>query len=194
MALGTIPPWLQPPNFLGAMREGAELGLSQRRQDTEESQTADRLKLAYQQLGAKERMAAAATQARQAQAQAALELRRNFLDLAMRGAAERERHNRALEGHARTAVSELQKFDIGDTKKKLAKVSEELRNDPAWTDLATMEPGSTKYKDMVKSFNVKQATAQLFRDKLKGMGKEAEPALTYSRDSEDYVNQNPGEE
>lgn len=174
MALETIPPWLQTPNFLGAMEGGARLGLEQRREDLLQSQTADRLKLAYEQLGAKERIASQAVHARQLQAQAALALRQNFLDLAVRNATERERHNRALET-GRSPASELQKFDVADTKKRLGKVSQDLRDDPIWSSVGTTGRGQPYSPDLpaIAAFNLKQKTAELLRDKLRGMGKGA---------------------
>lgn len=70
-----IAPWLTPPNFLAAMQAGAQLGLGVRRQDEEESQAGDRLRLAYDQLAANERRAHEAVMARQESAKAALALR-----------------------------------------------------------------------------------------------------------------------
>jgi hypothetical protein len=59
-----LPPWLTPPDFIGAMRSGASLGLQARGQDRadeaqafEEQSSADRLKLAYDQLAKQERVA-----------------------------------------------------------------------------------------------------------------------------------------
>lgn len=78
--LGQIPSWLNPPDFIGAMTRGAQIGLQQRREDLLQAQTADRLKFAYEQLGAKERMAAAGLQAANQRARAALELRGMQLD------------------------------------------------------------------------------------------------------------------
>lgn len=55
--MAEIPSWLNPPNFLGAMEGGARLGLAERGQDIEEKNTADRLRLAYDQLAKQERLA-----------------------------------------------------------------------------------------------------------------------------------------
>lgn len=52
-----IPPWLQPPNFLGAMEGGARLGIASRAQDIEQQSAADRLRLAYDQIAKQEQMA-----------------------------------------------------------------------------------------------------------------------------------------
>lgn len=57
MAIGTIPSWLDLPNFVQAMREGAATGLAARRQDTDEAQAADKLQLAYESLAEKEHAA-----------------------------------------------------------------------------------------------------------------------------------------
>jgi hypothetical protein len=59
MALSNTVPWIAPPTIFGeAMRAGASMGLSLRRQDEEEKQVADRLRLAYDSLASKERLAA----------------------------------------------------------------------------------------------------------------------------------------
>ncbi len=51
------PSWLNLPNFVAAMREGANVGLSQRQQEREEASAADRLREAYAALESKERIA-----------------------------------------------------------------------------------------------------------------------------------------
>lgn len=66
IAIGTIPSWLELPNFIQAMREGAATGLAARRQDSDEAQAADRMQLAYEQLAEKERAANELAQNRQA--------------------------------------------------------------------------------------------------------------------------------
>jgi len=82
MALTGLGSWnaITPEYFTSAMASGAKLGLSARSQDEEEQSAADRLKLAYDQLGAKEQMASELAQAKQAQAEAALALRAQQLD------------------------------------------------------------------------------------------------------------------
>ena len=47
-----IAPWLQPPNVLGAMQAGAQVGLAQRAQRMNEIEAAQRLRLAYDQMAA----------------------------------------------------------------------------------------------------------------------------------------------
>lgn len=47
-----IAPWLQPPNVLGAMQAGAQVGLAQRAQRVNEVEAAQRLRLAYDQMAA----------------------------------------------------------------------------------------------------------------------------------------------
>lgn len=58
MALASLGEWNRAPDYLGAIRAGASTGLSLRKQDTEERETADRLRLAYDQLASRERQAA----------------------------------------------------------------------------------------------------------------------------------------
>ncbi len=73
-----VAPWLNPPNFLGAMHAGAQVGLQERAQNQREELMQDRLKMAYDALAAREQhqanllqsrydLAANALQARQAQ-------------------------------------------------------------------------------------------------------------------------------
>lgn len=50
-----IAPWLTPTDVIGSMSRGASLGLQERSQDTQESEAADRLKLAYDQMASEER-------------------------------------------------------------------------------------------------------------------------------------------
>lgn len=70
-----IPPWLVPPNFIGAAEGGARLGLSARSQDIEEQSAADRLKLAYDQLAKQERVASMQAQQKLQLGEAANKLR-----------------------------------------------------------------------------------------------------------------------
>jgi hypothetical protein len=76
----TIAPWLQPPNFVGAMSAGAAAGLGVRKANQEATEAADRLELAYNQLAANERRAAAATKAKLDLANASLALRGQQMD------------------------------------------------------------------------------------------------------------------
>lgn len=124
--MAAIAPWLQPTDVLGAMSRGAQLGLAQRsqwdteaREQSQEAQAADRLRLAYDQMAMEERRASEAAQARQQQASAALLLRKQEAEmlnefrkgeLARSAAAqalqaqhfdELKRHNMALEGKPR---------------------------------------------------------------------------------------------
>lgn len=76
MALAGVPPWLVPPNFLGASEAGAQMGLGIRRQAEAETEAADRLRLAYDQLASQEQRAneqARATMALRAQQLSAME-------------------------------------------------------------------------------------------------------------------------
>jgi len=57
-------PWNSPPNFLGAMSSGASAGLQARGQDIAQSEAADRLSLAYNQLAAEEAARSEAAQQR----------------------------------------------------------------------------------------------------------------------------------
>lgn len=70
-----LPEWLNLPNFVAAMRSGAEAGIQARQQDREEASAGDRLRLAYEGLHEKERTAALQIQARQQQASDALAMR-----------------------------------------------------------------------------------------------------------------------
>lgn len=79
--MATIAPWLAPLDFLGAARAGAQAGLAAREQDIQQSQSADRLQLAYDTLASQEKRAAQATQARQQLAAASLALRGQQMDM-----------------------------------------------------------------------------------------------------------------
>lgn len=70
-----VAPWLQPPNFIGAMQAGAQAGLAVRKQAESEGSAADNLRLAYDQLAANERRAHEATLARTEASKAAMALR-----------------------------------------------------------------------------------------------------------------------
>lgn len=59
MALGSIAPWLVPPDYIGAMTRGAELGLGSRRSADAAQEAADQLRLHYAQLGAQQQEAMA---------------------------------------------------------------------------------------------------------------------------------------
>ena len=83
MALGSIPPWLQPQDFVGAARSGAGLGLQRRGQDIEQAQATDRLTLAYNQLQAQEDRAAEQAQQKMQIASMALEQRQALADQAL---------------------------------------------------------------------------------------------------------------
>lgn len=77
----TVAPWLIPPDFIGAMRAGAQAGLEQRGQDIGASEAADRLKLAYDQLASEEQQRAKETQSRMDLAKASLALRGHQMDM-----------------------------------------------------------------------------------------------------------------
>lgn len=78
--MATVAPWLIPPDFVGAMRAGAQLGLEQRQQDIAQSEAADRLRLAYDQLASEEQQRARETQSRMDLAKASLALRGQQMD------------------------------------------------------------------------------------------------------------------
>lgn len=67
-----IPPWLAGPDVIGAMSRGAQLGLEQRRESVSESEAADRLKMAYEQMANEERRASELQKYRADQAAMAL--------------------------------------------------------------------------------------------------------------------------
>lgn len=75
MSLGTLPPWLQTPNFVGAGEAGLNAALQMRQQNSQRAEAGDRLQLAYDQLASEERRASMLAQNRQEMARAALELR-----------------------------------------------------------------------------------------------------------------------
>lgn len=82
MALMSTPPWLNvtPQTFLGAMEAGTSAGLRERAQESSESEAADRLRLAYDSLAAHERMQNKTANAKLAQNQAAMDLRRQQME------------------------------------------------------------------------------------------------------------------
>lgn len=63
MALAPIAPWIIPPDYIGAMSRGAQLGLSARAQDEQEKSVGDRLSLAYDTLASEEKRASEAAKA-----------------------------------------------------------------------------------------------------------------------------------
>ena len=71
----TIVPWLHPQNFLGAMEAGTAAGERARATDIAHSEAADRLRLAYDSLAAKEEMAGELAKSKQETANAAMQLR-----------------------------------------------------------------------------------------------------------------------
>lgn len=77
MALAGIPPWLNPPDFVGASRAGAALGLEGRGQDIQVAEAGDRLKLAYDQLEAQEKRDAVQEAAKLALAHATLQMKKD---------------------------------------------------------------------------------------------------------------------
>lgn len=79
--MSVIAPWLHPLNFIDAARAGASLGLQAREQDIQQSQSADRLQLAYDTLASQEKRASQQALARQQLAQASLALRGQQMDM-----------------------------------------------------------------------------------------------------------------
>lgn len=82
MAETDVPPWLHvtPDYFLSAIRTGSEAGLQRRGQDIQQQEAADRLRLAYDQLGAEQQQHSQEAAAKLALAQQAMALRQqNFL-------------------------------------------------------------------------------------------------------------------
>ena len=81
MALGQfLPPWLNPPDIVGAAARGASLGAELRGQDIQQASAADRLRAAYDQLALKEQYANERAAERQALAAQGLEIRRQALE------------------------------------------------------------------------------------------------------------------
>lgn len=95
----TSSPWVQPTDALGAIRAGAATGLSLRQQDTQERETEDRLRLAYDQLHSQEKLAAMAAKQRLDLQTQSLALRREQL-----GAQAEQRKN---------ALEELTRYHTG---------------------------------------------------------------------------------
>jgi hypothetical protein len=50
MAIGPIPPWEIPPDYIGAMSAGAKIGLDRANLETQANEAADRLRLSYAEL------------------------------------------------------------------------------------------------------------------------------------------------
>jgi len=75
----TIVPWLQPPDFIGAARAGAELGLSEAQMHQQAAEHAADLALKRDELSASMSQAASAQRSHQEQQQAALALREEAL-------------------------------------------------------------------------------------------------------------------
>lgn len=137
MALGaSLPPWLTPPNFLGAMEAGASTGLRARQQDIEEYQAADRLKLAYDQLAKQERVASMQALAKQKQGEAALALR---AAIAQQGMDLRER-SLQQQGDLRSRALDLQQQQQGSLL-DLKKSEDQTRQDEF---KARMEQGNRR--------------------------------------------------
>lgn len=118
MALAPIAPWTIPPDFLGAARAGASLGLEQRGQDIAQGEAADRLKLAYDQLASEE-----ATRARESAAK---------LDLAHSALALRGQQMAGLQDYREKQIADAQQrmgalADYRDKKLQQATAAAELR-------------------------------------------------------------------
>ena len=88
MSLAPTAPWIIPPDYVGAMSRGAQLGLSARSEDQAEQSAADRLSLAYKQLAAENDRANKVAQGRQDLAAETLKYRNRLLD-AQKGKSER---------------------------------------------------------------------------------------------------------
>ncbi len=80
MAIMPIAPWTVAPDFLGAMRAGTSAGLEMRQQNMQESQAADRLRLAYDQLASEEQQRAQESQNKLELAHASLALKGEQMD------------------------------------------------------------------------------------------------------------------
>lgn len=93
------PSWVNPPNFLEAIRAGASTGLSLRQQDTQERDTADRLRLAYDQLQSQERRAAQAAQMK-------LELQQQNLGMKAQQLASQDQYRQSLAEVAKGRLAE----------------------------------------------------------------------------------------
>jgi hypothetical protein len=75
-----VAPWLNPPNFIGAMSAGASAGIAKRRADQEVTEAGDRLSLAYTQLASQEQRATEAVKAKHDLAKATMALKSRQLD------------------------------------------------------------------------------------------------------------------
>lgn len=80
MAAFQIPPWLNPPDIIGAAARGASIGAELRGQDIQQASAADRLRAAYDQLALKEQYANERAADRQALMSQGLEIRRQALE------------------------------------------------------------------------------------------------------------------
>lgn len=126
-----------PEFFQNAMARGAQLGLSKRAQQREETSAADRLRLAYDQLHSQEKRAAEAEQVRLRVGLAAQQLRaqqmQNVLDFHKGELSLRERQldlaNRR-ESRLSNPASELDKFDMSMDKARLKQAQKELDETP----------------------------------------------------------------
>lgn len=77
--MATIAPWIVPPDYLGAIRSGAGLGLQLRQQSDAEAQAAERLRLANEELIYKAQQDQVANQLRANQAMAENQIRQQQL-------------------------------------------------------------------------------------------------------------------
>jgi hypothetical protein len=103
--MAVVVPWLQPPDFIGAARSGAQIGLSEADMHQQAAEHAAELALKRDQLSAEMSHLASENQARREQQNAALELRREVLK--QQGLLGSERNQNQAD--ALTARTELEK-------------------------------------------------------------------------------------
>lgn len=106
MASG-IAPWTVPPDYIGAMRAGAGIGLERARIDAGSTEAADRLKLAYSQLAAQEDRAAELAAQRQQHAAEALKHQSDMFQFQKQKDAEMQQYRQQEEERKNTALQEL---------------------------------------------------------------------------------------
>lgn len=105
--MAQIAPWLQTPDYIGAMRAGAGIGLERARIDTGSAEAADRLKLAYSQLAAQEDRAAELAAQRQQHAAEALKHQSDMFQFQKQKDAEMQQYRQQEEERKNTALQEL---------------------------------------------------------------------------------------
>lgn len=122
MALASLPPWLHPPDYLSAIRSGAELGTSRARISQAAEEAAGRLGLSYASLASHERQSANSLAAHRQQ-----NAEENALRKELAGDALRERQNESLARLTEMTAQHAEELGHHKEAEKIATAAQTLR-------------------------------------------------------------------